>query len=266
MFAVQFYTASLLQDITHSFEKLYEQFHLQMTPDAMKFKAIDATRITILEGHLSRKSFESYECSSEVNLTIRFDNLSKILNLAHRNDKLVIEGRADFDKLMLKFFDEEGKAGGKFFLNLKDDSRIDYESLEPMTFRHSVEVPSKILQKIIYDLFELDSDIVIRLDDGKAVFELGTQYLTESQQRGDLITANIALSDNSAQGQSSRVLIKSPGGIVQRFSSEYLKALCKPCLFFERVKCSFSENAPMLMEYYIKNSGSIRIYIAPKLM
>lgn len=266
MFSIHFYTASLLKDIADSFSALYEQFHLRVIPDSLQFKALDATRITILEGQLLKKGFEHFECSGEVNLTVRFDNLNKVLGLAKKEDKLIIQGEGTFDKLSIQFFDKDNKSEGKFFLNLKDDSRIEYEPLGSIVFRHTMEMPSKTLQKIIYDLFNLDEDIVIRLDEGKAIFELGNQFWSESQQKGEMITANIIISDNSSEAASSRIAIKSPGGITQKFSAEYLKALCKPCFYFDRVKCYMSEEAPMLIEYYVKNTGTIKIYIAPKLI
>lgn len=266
MFRIQFYNASLLKDICESFEKLYDQFSLKVTPDSFAFTALDSARITILEGELKKETFELFECSNEVNLTIRFDGLGKVLNLADRNDKLVISSKGSLNELEVEYSNEDEMRVGRFKLNLKNDSRIEYNELEPVSFDSFMDLPSHIFLKIISDLFNLDSDIVISMEDGKVDFELGNKFLSESQLRGELMTVATTLRDNTTDAVSSRVAIKSARGVLQKFSSDYLKALSKPAKFFERVKCSMSAMAPMLIEYPVKNSGYIKVYIAPKLI
>lgn len=260
MFKITYTEASLMKNIVDSFKKLYDNFCVRVTKEFVELKAIDASRISILDGTLDKKHFEEYMCEGEVVFMVRLESFHKILNLAKMNDRLILEGQKEMDKMIVSFESKNDSRNGRFILNLKDDSQIINTPLTEFNFTHNFDFPAKRIQKIVNDFEILCEDIRLEINNKKVIWQIGSFGEEIKDAKTEL------LEDNSKDPFVKATIESSNSPLTMLFSSTYLKAICQPSTHFNRLKFSLGNNCPLLVEYDIIDAGLIKIYVSPKII
>ncbi|MCS7140096.1 MAG: proliferating cell nuclear antigen (pcna) [Candidatus Nezhaarchaeota archaeon] len=247
MFRATFRDARLWYGIIDALSSLIEEGIIKVNESGVRLRAMDPSKIAMIDFEMPKDAFEEYECDGEMIIGINFDELKKVAKRGGAKEKVQLEvppGSTRF-KITLK-----GKAMRSFSIPLMD---IEYEELPTPSLTYNVKatIMADVFEDALKDV-ELVSDYVKLEGRSNVIIVRGQSDRGEVET--ELTVEAGALLDLEVKEESSA-----------SYSLEYLMDMVRANKAAEVATLEFSSAMPLSLTFPIPGGGTIRYFLAPRL-
>lgn len=227
---------------------LIEEAAFKFTPEAVKMKAMDPSRVALIDFELQSSAFDEYGFKQQTVLGVNLVEMNKILARAKAEDELTIEFDEKGNRLVLIM---KGISTRRFSLPLVDIGET--ELPEPkLQFPATADVLAGVIQDGLKDA-EIVSD--------KVKFELNEEgfFIFAESEKG-ATELKLKKGDKALQ----KLEVKKPSRAM--YSLKYLSDMVKAAGSSEIVTISLGTDLPIQLDFPIAgNKGKLRFLLAPRI-
>ncbi len=232
--------------IVASLAALIDEANFIIDPNGMRLRALDASRIAMVDFNLPATAFEEFECEEEVKIGVNFSDLNKVLKRGRADEKVVFEVVGGRLRVTIV-----GKAERSFNLPIIDIAGEELP-LPNVTFTARAKMLSDTLKDAIRDA-ELVSDSVS--------FEAKEEYLV-LLARSDKGEVEVKFTRDS--GSLIEYEIDEPSK--STYSISYLSDMLKKAANLSDIaSLEFATNKPLSLSFEIAGGGRLTYYLAPRI-
>lgn len=250
-FTIKLQNSRILKGIVETLASIIDETDIQITPKEFKIKAMDPSRICLLQLIIAKVSFDEYECSKECTITVNLDDLDKVIKRSSINDNITLSFQEDIQKLKIKMVRDESTRARMFSLALLDS---DIE-----------EIPMDNLLKIEYkSIWTMDTAFLIEaIKDAEIYSEILNIITTEGQ---GLVFSSIGQIGEMEYELGEDDLIDSDlnGTSSGAYSLTFLKAILKIASITEKLEISLKTDHPIKMIFNLLEGGELSYFLAPR--
>lgn len=243
--------SKVLKSIVETLASIIDEVNIVITPNEFSIKAMDPSRICLLQLTMEKENFDEYNCSKECNIGLNLDDLDKIMKRSSANDTITLSYQEEDRKIKIKMQKGETERARTFGLVLID---VDIEDV-PMDNLLKTEYPSSwsfdpdILVEAIKDA-EIYSDVL----NIEAIEKIGLKF-TSSGQIGEM-EYQLDLDEFIDVDLS-----KTQKGA---FSITFLKSVMKLANITENLKIFLKGDHPLQMLFNLLEGAELNYFLAPR--
>jgi len=234
--------------LVESLATIVEEASFIADAEGLRLRALDPSRIAMVDLYMPREALESYEISEErVRLGVNFEDLVKVLKRAKAKDKVIFQVEGGRLKVTLA-----GTADRTFSLPLIDVVGEELP-LPKVTFDVMAKMVSDTLRDALKDAETIGSD------SAQFVGEERELKVVAKSDKGEL-EARFSLESGSLLEYE----VKQPS--VSSYSLEKLEDIVgKAYRISDLVTLEFSTNKPLSLTFDIAGGGVLRYFLAPRM-
>ena len=90
MFVAKFDDAKTWQALIGAISALVDEANFEVSPQGMTLRAMDPSRIAMVDFELPKSAFSNFECDEEVRIGINMDEMEKIVKRAGSGNSLAL--------------------------------------------------------------------------------------------------------------------------------------------------------------------------------
>jgi proliferating cell nuclear antigen len=224
---------------------LIEEAAFSFSPDGIKMKAMDPSKISMVDFELSPEAFDEYSVKEKTVIGIKLTELERALSRMRSKDRLTLEIDTEKNRLNLVFKGASTRKLGIPILSMEEE-----EFPEPkLNFTAKVTVQADVLKDGLKDAGMVAENVRLHAD--KNSFSI------------------VAESD---RGTSELVLAKGDEGLIDLsvsepataiYSVKYLSDMIGGASASDRITLKFSTDLPLEIDFEIAN-GKFRFLLAPR--
>ncbi|MCQ5376625.1 MAG: proliferating cell nuclear antigen (pcna) [Candidatus Methanomethylicia archaeon] len=247
MFKAVLADSRVWKSIIDSVSTLVEEGAFIADPSGIKLRAMDPSRVAMVDLELPKAAFEGYDCSAEMPIGVNFEDMKNIMKRAGSNEKLELEKADEEARLKIRF---RGKTTRTFSLPLLDLGKEEL-SAPRIPFNVSIKTPAATLLEAIRDA-EVVSDFV------KMTADQGVLKVRASGDRGEV---DVEITKES--GELLSIEMKEPAHAL--YSLSYLTKMMVASALSEIATLMFSTDMPLRLDFNLSTGGKIVYYLAPRM-
>lgn len=247
MFKAVLADSRIWRSVIESISTLVEEGVFIADPTGIRLRAMDPSRVAMVDMELPKTSFESYECSGEMPIGVNFDDMKNIMKRAGANEKLELERMEKEARLKIRF---KGKTTRTFSLPLLDMGKEEL-SVPRISFLATVKLPAATLMDAIKDAEVVSDFVKISAEDEKLT-------ITASGDRGEV---EVEITKDS--GELLSVELKESAHAL--YSLTYLSKMMVASDLSEIAILMFSTDMPLRLDFNLPSGGRIVYYLAPRM-
>jgi proliferating cell nuclear antigen len=226
---------------------LIEEASFVATPEGLNLRAMDSSHIALIDLKWPSSSFEKYVCDSNYTLTVRVEDLLKVLRRADTKDK--VEMKLGEDNT-LEFVLHNGYQ--KDFTIHLVEAQYAQTPLPKVAFNITSKLNTSVLRQILDDIRSISDHVSIKAEPDKLIFsgksEVGKVSVTIDKKNPDV----------------QELTVKEAGDAT--YSIEYLSNFAKSMTGAEVLTLQFSSKMPIKMEFPLSGKGGVvQFYLAPRM-
>ncbi|MCL6579237.1 MAG: proliferating cell nuclear antigen (pcna) [Candidatus Bathyarchaeota archaeon] len=248
MFKLKVADAKLLRDMITSISILVDEATFKLDPEGMKLRAMDPSRVAMVDFEWPKTVFEEYMCTEPTKMCINISELLKLLKRAGKDEVVELSLDEKTSRLQLKI---TGKYARNFTMPTLEASEEEVPTPK-LTFNVKAKTTTQGLSQAIEDAQLVSDHVRIEADAEKIVFNAA----------GDLMGATITL-----QKGSDTLLdleIKEPAK--STFSLSYLSEIIKTASATSDIATmEFSTDMPIKIDFQQTKEGKLTFYLAPRI-
>ncbi|MHA1832165.1 MAG: proliferating cell nuclear antigen (pcna) [Candidatus Helarchaeota archaeon] len=248
MFECKFRSGQTFKELINTISSFVEDGELVATPNGLELRAIDESRIAMIDLFVSKDICETYTCDEDVKLKINFNDLDKVVSRTSGNEEVNLRFLADTNKLQIKF---KGKSTRTFSIPLVEEVKC--ESIQGASLSSDVEIKinASTLSQAIKDAKQIDdlADFIVQSN--------GEFSLSVNSDKGDL---RIDFEENAQRNDANT-------NVISKYSLDYLTKILKASVLSDEVTIEFSKENPIVLKFPILNdesNGRIIYFLAPQ--
>jgi len=237
----------LFAKIIGALANIVSETNFVASPEGLRVRAMDESRVMLIEVDLPREFFYEYECDQEEKLGVNLTDINKLLKKTKSSDtiemisekgqlKLVIQGeiKRSFSFPILSLAGEEIP---ELSIPMKVNAKVVSSALKRAVTEASLMGEILRFEASVDNLDELKT--YTRSERGEATFIF-------SRDSGSLLSLEVE--ENSKAG----------------YGINYLEDIVKTADAAETANIQFSTDAPIKIEFELEGGGKIRYYLAPR--
>jgi proliferating cell nuclear antigen len=240
--------AKLLKDMGSAIAILVDEATFQMTPENMKLRAMDPSRVAMVDFEWPKTIFEEYTCTEPKKMCINISELLKLIKRAGRNE--VVELSLDEKTARLKV-----KITGKYTRNFTMPTLEATEEEVPtpkVTFNVTAKATTGGLRQAIEDAQLVSDHVRIEAETEKLILNAS----------GDLMGATIEL----LKGSDTLLDLQTKEPSKATFSLSYLTEIIKAASATSEITTmNFASDMPVRLDFQQTNEGKLTYYLAPRI-
>ncbi len=212
----------------------------------IELRAMDPSRVAMVDFFLPAKAFETYECTDTTRLGINLDEMTQIMRRSGTSDELIMELEGT-SKLVMTFKGQNVRSFGISLLDL-GDSEYPAPTIES---KAKVKLTAEALQQAVKDAEIIGDHIRIVTDDNGITLSASSETKDVKifiEKDSDVIAEFNVKEDSSAM-----------------YSLSYLTEMTKAIKASELVMLAFSASMPIQLEFPIVAGGKLTYYLAPRI-
>jgi len=248
VFKLKVADAKLLRDMITSISILVDEATFKLDPEGMKLRAMDPSRVAMVDFEWPKTVFEEYMCTEPTKMCINISELLKLLKRAGKDEVVELSLDEKTSRLQLKI---TGKYARNFTMPTLEASEEEVPTPK-LTFNVKAKTTTQGLSQAIEDAQLVSDHVRIEADAEKIVFNAA----------GDLMGATITL-----QKGSDTLLdleIKEPAK--STFSLSYLSEIIKTASATSDIATmEFSTDMPIKIDFQQTKEGKLTFYLAPRI-
>lgn len=227
--------------------KIIDEAAFKINEEGIQLKAIDPSRIVMVDFHVGKQSFDEFEVEKEETVGVNMEDLTKILRRAVKGDALELQ-TLEAGRLAVIFL---GRGIRKFIIpsletiaeelpELKIPFTV-YVKMHPGTFRDVVKELEPISDAI---------EFVAKKNEQKLI----------ARASGDIVEAEIELSvENGAL-----VDFRAEEDARAIYTIDYLSDISAASQAAEEMEFEFATAVPCKITYILPQEGRLTFYVAPR--
>ncbi|AEM38054.1 proliferating cell nuclear antigen PcnA [Pyrolobus fumarii 1A] len=239
-----FFDARVWRYVISAISKVIEEGVFVIDNDGFRFRAMDPSRVLMVDLRFPPESFEEFEANERVEIGVNLEDVAKVLRRAVKDDKFVLE--AEESKFSIIFL---GRSTRKFVMPMLDVSAEDIP--EPtLEFKATARLMSDVYRDMIKDLELIGENIKFYTDGQKFVAssssELGEVEVEFSIESGSLL-------ELEAEGEQSAM-----------YGLEYFSDLASAARVADAIVIKFSSDMPAEITHELPQGAKFSFIIAPR--
>jgi proliferating cell nuclear antigen len=248
MFKLKVSDAKPLRDMATAISILVDEATFKIEPDGIKLRAMDPSRVAMIDFEWPKSIFEEYICPEPTKMCINISELLKLLKRAGKDESVELSLDEKTGKLQIKIM---GKYSRNFTMPTLEASEEEVPTPK-ISFNVKAKTTTSGLSQAIEDA-QLVSDHV-RL-------EAEADKLTLSAT-GDLMGATITLQ----KGSDALLDIEAKETSKATFSLSYLSEIIKAASATSDIATiEFSTDMPVRIDFQQVKEGKLTFFLAPRI-
>lgn len=242
--------AKILKTLVDTLASIVDETEIVFTAKAMTIKAMDQSRICLLQLEMKKGSFSKYECTKKTSIGVNLGDFNKIMNRSSQDDEIELNYNEADQKIKIKMKGGSSKRVRTFSLALLD---LDIEEI-PMDNLLELEQQSS---------FIIDTDYIVEaIKDGEIYSDILNFVIKED---------NLTLSSNGTIGEMEYEInsedltefeVKSQQ--LCAYALQFLKNITKIFSIVEQLKISLTTGFPLRFDLTLLNNIEMIFFLAPR--
>lgn len=246
MFVAKFDDAKTWQSLIGAISALVDEANFEISPKGMTLRAMDPSRIAMVDFELPKSAFSHYECDEEGRIGINLDEMDKIVKRAGAGNSLELGLNREKNQLRITL---QGRTKRSFNISLIDLGADRPPSLN-VDFDINVKITAETLKEIIQDANIISDFIAI---------DAAPESLLISA-RGD--TGNLEVNIGKSEEALLEYTVKQPAKSL--YALEYLNDMMKAVAASDTVQLEFGKGTPIKLVFAVSSGGHITYFLAPR--
>jgi proliferating cell nuclear antigen len=248
MFRLKVADARLLKDMANAISILVDEATFQITPEALRLRAMDPSRVAMVDFEWPKTIFDEYVCTEPSKMCLNISELLKLLKRAGKEEYVELALDEKTGRLQLRI---TGKYTRTFTMPLLEASEEEVPTPK-ITFNVRAKATTEGLRRALEDAELVSDHVRIEADGEKLVF----------QAAGDLMGATIELK----KGSDALVDLEAKEPSKATFSLSYLSEIVKAASpTSDIVTLEFSTDMPIKLDFQQAREGKLVFYLAPRI-
>jgi proliferating cell nuclear antigen len=248
MFRLKVADARLLKDMANAISILVDEATFQITPEALRLRAMDPSRVAMVDFEWPKTIFDEYVCTEPSKMCLNISELLKLLKRAGKEEYVELALDEKTGRLQLRI---TGKYTRTFTMPLLEASEEEVPTPK-ITFNVRAKATTEGLRRALEDAELVSDHVRIEADGEKLVF----------QAAGDLMGATIELK----KGSDALLDLEAKEPSKATFSLSYLSEIVKAASpTSDIVTLEFSTDMPIKLDFQQAREGKLVFYLAPRI-
>jgi proliferating cell nuclear antigen len=248
MFKLKVTDAKLLRDMITSISILVDEATFKLDPEGMKLRAMDPSRVAMVDFEWPKTVFEEYQCDTPTKICINITELLKLLKRAGKDEVLELSLDEKTGKLQVKI---SGKYSRNFTMPTLEASEEEVPTPK-LSFNVRVKATTSGLSQAIEDAQLVSDHVKVEADTEKLVLNAS----------GDLMGAEISL----LKGTDTILDLEAKEPSKATFSLSYLSEIIKAASATSDIgTLEFSSDMPIKLDFQQAKEGKLTFYLAPRI-
>lgn len=244
-FEIVFDGAKDFADLIATASNLIDEAAFKVTEDGISMRAMDPSRVVLIDLNLPTSIFSKYDVESEETIGVNMDHFKKILKRSKSKDTLVLrKGEENFLDIIL-----QGTATRKFRLPLIDVEELELE-LPELPFTAKAVVLGEVLKEAVKD--------ASLVSDSLKFIATPNVLMLRAEGETQEVEIKLTLEDEGLLDLDVQEETKSAYGI------SYLADMVKGIGKADEVIVQFGNEMPLQMDYPIRDEGRLTFLLAPR--
>ena len=248
MFKLKVADAKLLRDMATAISILVDEATFQITPEGLKLRAMDPSRVAMIDFEWPKTVFEEYACTEPTKMCINISELLKLLKRAGKDEVVEMALDEKTGRLQVKI---TGKYTRNFTMPTLEASEEEVPTPK-ITFNVKAKTTAEGLRQAIEDAELVSDHVRIEADTEKLVF----------QATGDLMGATIEIKKGSDALLDLEVKEPSKATFSLSYLSEIIKAASATS---DIATLEYSTDMPIKLDFQQAKEGKLTFYLAPRI-
>jgi len=248
VFKLKVSDARMLRDMATAISILVDEATFQITPEALKLRAMDPSRVAMVDFEWPKTVFEEYACTEPTKMCINISELLKLLKRAGKDEVIELALDEKTGRLQVRI---TGKYVRNFTMPTLEASEEEVPTPK-ITFNVRAKATTDGLRQAIEDAELVSDHVRIEADNEKLVF----------QATGDLMGATIELK----KGSDALLDLEAKEPSKATFSLSYLSEIIKAASATSDIATlEFSTDMPIKIDFQQAKEGKLTFYLAPRI-
>jgi proliferating cell nuclear antigen len=248
MFKLKVADAKLLRDMITSISILVDEATFKLDPDGLKLRAMDPSRVAMVDFEWPKTIFEEYQCDVATKICINITELLKLLKRAGKDEIVELSLDEQTAKLHVKI---AGKYARNFTMPTLEASEEEVPTPK-ITFNVRAKATTEGLSQAIEDAQLVSDHVKLEADAEKLVFNAA----------GDLMGATITI----PKGSDTLLDLEAKEPSKATFSLSYLTEIIKAASQTSDIATlEFSSDMPIKLDFQQTKEGKLSFYLAPRI-
>ncbi len=244
---ILFFDARVWRYSINAVSKIIEEAAFRVTEEGFRLKAIDASRVVLVDFNMPSSSFDEFSVEGEEVIGVNLEDLAKILRRATKEDRLELS-TMEGGRLVVAFL---GKGTRKFIVPSIETLAEQLPELK-IPFKTRVKMLSTVFRDLVKDLEPIGDAIEFIADPDRKVLI--------ARSSGDLAEAEIELSEETG----ALLEFESEEESRAMYTVDYLSDIVGAAQAANEVVFEFGTAIPCKIEYILPQEGRLTFYVAPR--
>ncbi len=237
-----------LKDMVTAISTLIDEATFDITPDAIKLRAMDPSRVAMIDFEWPKTVFDEYTASESMKMCVNIGELLKLLKRAGKDEsvELVLDEKTGRLQTTIR-----GKYVRAF--NMPTLEAVEEEVPTPkVTFNAKAKVTTEGLREAIEDAGLVSDHVRIEADNEKLTMNA----------TGDLMGAKIEMK----KGNDALLELETKEQSKATFSLSYLSEILKAAVATSDIATlEFSTDMPIKLDFKQQRAGKLSFFLAPRI-
>jgi proliferating cell nuclear antigen len=248
MFRLKVADSKQLRDMITAISILVDEATFKLDPDGMKLRAMDPSRVAMIDFEWPKTIFEEYQADTPAKMCINITELLKLLKRAGKEETVELSLDEQTAKLNIKI---AGKYARNFTMPTLEASEEEVPTPK-LTFNVKIKATTEGLTQAIEDAQLVSDHVRLEADPEKLVFNAA----------GDLMGAVITIQ----KGSDTLLDLEAKEPSKATFSLSYLTEIIKAASQTSDIATmEFSSDMPIKIDFQQPKEGRLTFYLAPRI-
>jgi proliferating cell nuclear antigen len=248
MFKLKVADSKLLRDMATAISILVDEATFKIEPDGLKLRAMDPSRVAMIDFEWPKTLFEQYEATEPSRMCINISELLKLLKRAQKDESVELTLDDKTGRLQIIVL---GKYSRTFTMPTLEASEEEVPTPK-ITFNVKAKTTTAGLSQAIEDAQLVSDHVKIEADSEKLTLNAS----------GDLMGATITLQKNN----DALLELEAKEPSKATFSLSYLSEIIKAAAATSDIATlEFSTDMPVRIDFQQTKEGKLTFFLAPRI-
>ncbi len=248
MFKLNVSDSKLLRDMATAISILVDEATFNIEPDGLKLRAMDPSRVAMIDFEWPKSVFEEYICNEPTKICINISELLKLLKRAGKEEPVELTLDEKTGRLQISI---TGKYTRNFTMPTLEASEEEVPTPK-ITFNTKAKMTTSGLSQAIDDAQLVSDHVRIEAESEKLVLNAS----------GDLMGATITLQ----KGSDTLLDLEAKELSKATFSLSYLSEIIKAASATSEIATlEFSTDMPIRIDFQQIREGKLTFFLAPRI-